>query len=367
MARRRGTRLAWVVLCAALVLGCGPPAAPARPAAPLGQSAPPPTSAPAAPTALPTPTALERVTIGVNNAVSDAPLFLAEDRGYFREVGLEIVLEVFQGGAAMIAPLSTGQIDVGGGILSTGLYNAVARGLALRVAADRSRDNGTGALIVRKDLYDGGRVRSPADFKGLRFQVTSECTSNEVTLTRYLARYGITLQDVDLTLMPFADTPAALANGSIDIATPPEPFPARIEEAGVGVVLYRIGTDIQPYRQLAVLFYAPTFAEDRDRATRFMIAYLRGVRDYHDAFHGSKAGRDAAVRLLVEKTTVKQPEVFDRMVMPVIDPNGEVNVHSMIEDQDYYLAKGCQQQPIDVARMVDSSFAEAAVARLGRY
>jgi NitT/TauT family transport system substrate-binding protein len=372
MTRQRDGFAASAVLTLMLVLGCAPAAAPAAPpASPVARPAdsnavaPPAASATSAAPAAQAP--LQRVTIGVNNALSDAPLFIAEDRGYFRDAGLDIGMEVFQGGAAMVAPLSAGQLDVGAGVLSTGLYNAIARGVPVRAVADRSRENGTGAVLARKDLYDSGRVRSPSDFKGLRFQMTSECTANEVTITRYLARYGVGLQDMEVLLIPFTDTPAALANGSIDVSTSPEPFPTRIEEAGSAVILHRVGADTQPYRQLAVLMYAPTFAEERDRATRFMVAYLRGVRDYHEAFFGSKAGRDETVRLLVEKTTIKQPELYDQMVLPSIDPNGVVNLQSMMDDQDYYLAKGCQPQPIDMARTVDMSFAEAAVARIGRY
>jgi NitT/TauT family transport system substrate-binding protein len=361
----------WYVLILGVVLSvvgpsCAPPAGTTSPAAlatvPAAQPAT--TSAGAAPTA---PAALQHVTIGVNNAVTDAPLFLADDRGYFWDVGLEIGLEEFQGGAAMIAPLSAGQIDVGGGVLSTGLYNAIARGVPLRAVADRARENGTAALVMRKALADNGRVHGPADIRGLRLALPADCIETEVTLMRYLDRYGITQQDMEMSLLPFADMPAAIANGSIDLGTPPEPFATRIEQSGSGVILHRLGSEIEPYRQLAVIFYAPGFAEERDRATRFMVAYLRGVRDYHDAFFGSHARRDAVIRLMVEKTTVKQPDLYDHMAMPLIDPNGEINVQSMMEDQDYYLAKGCQSQPIDVARSVDSSFAEAAVARLGRH
>ena len=55
-------------------------------------------------------------------------------------------------------------------MLSTGLYNAIGRGVPLRAVADRSRDNGVAAIIVRGDLVDSGRVRGPADFKGLRLR-----------------------------------------------------------------------------------------------------------------------------------------------------------------------------------------------------
>ena len=115
-----------------------------------------------------------------------------------------------------------------------------------------------------------------------------------------------------------------------------------------------------------MIFYSPTFAADRDRATRFMIAYLRGVRDYHDAFFGTRAGRAEAVRSTRgEDDDRSSPRSYDLMAMPSLDPNGAINVQSMIEDQDYYLAKGCEQQPIDVVGTVDTSFVEAALARIG--
>src|SRR5262245_29115225 len=96
-------------MLAAIGLSCAAPAGPsgramqatvppAAPPATTSANAPPPAAlASAAPTA---PAALQRVTIGVNNTASDAPLFLADDRGYFRDVGLEIGLEELQGGAA---------------------------------------------------------------------------------------------------------------------------------------------------------------------------------------------------------------------------------------------------------------------------
>jgi hypothetical protein len=36
------------------------------------------------------------------------------------------------------------------------------------------------------------------------------------------------------------------------------------------------------------------------------------VRDYHDAFFGSHAQRDDVIRLMIEKTTIKQPELGEQ-------------------------------------------------------
>ena len=55
-----------------------------------------------------------------------------------------------------------------------------------------------------------------------------------------------------------------------------------------------------------------------------------------------------------------------QIVLPRVDPNGDLNRQSMAEDQEYYLAKGCQPRRIDLDRAIDTSFLDAALARLGR-
>ena len=84
--------------------------------------------------------------------------------GFFSDEGLEISILGFNSAAQMIAPLGTGELDVGGGTVSAGLYNAVARGINLKIVADQASMKpgyGYSSLMVRRDLVDGGR--SPLD------------------------------------------------------------------------------------------------------------------------------------------------------------------------------------------------------------
>src|ERR687885_649031 len=67
--------------------------------------------------------------------------------------------------ADTVAPLAAGQLDVGGGAPSAGLGNALARGLNLKIVADKGSTPpgfGYAGVVIRKDLWDSG-VRSPAD------------------------------------------------------------------------------------------------------------------------------------------------------------------------------------------------------------
>jgi NitT/TauT family transport system substrate-binding protein len=82
--------------------------------------------------------ALDKVNIGVANSSTDIGLFAAQKRGYFAQEGIEANFIAFDSAARMIAPFASGDLDVGGGGPSAGLYNAIARGIDIRIVAPAS-------------------------------------------------------------------------------------------------------------------------------------------------------------------------------------------------------------------------------------
>ena len=83
-------------------------------------------------TALPDIGALQVAFVPV---IGNAALFVANDLGYFAEQGLTVELQSVRNVDEMLAPLSTGKLDVIGALASTGFYNAMAQGLDFRLVA----------------------------------------------------------------------------------------------------------------------------------------------------------------------------------------------------------------------------------------
>src|SRR5215831_128012 len=81
---------------------------------------------------------LEQVKVGTTNVASDVAIFIAEQKGYFRDEGIAVTTASFASAAKMIAPLGTGELDAGGGTVAAGLYNAVERGINIKVVADKA-------------------------------------------------------------------------------------------------------------------------------------------------------------------------------------------------------------------------------------
>src|SRR5579884_2095520 len=253
-------------LLAVLALGLAA-CSPASPA-PAGSGAPPPTAAarpataptvapaaarPAAPasTAQPASAAARQplsprvaVRYGELGQASDAGFYVALDRGYFAEEGLDVEAIPIGSGGRMIPSLGAGQIDVGGGGISTALINAVARDVPLRLVADKGSLRpgfGYSGLVVRKELVDRGEVQGPADLKGRRIAVNTPTGMDVYGLDAALERGGLKLDDVALEQIGYPDMIAALANGAVDGATPLEPTVTAIVQQGIGVEL--IGFD----------------------------------------------------------------------------------------------------------------------------
>ncbi len=357
---------ALAILVVVLILGCG-----TRTGGQPGGASPGSGSTGATGSAAQAPMNQTTVNLGEVGSASDAGLYIAIEKGYFKEQGIEIERTRFNTAAEMVAPLGTGQLDVGAGAPSAGLMNAIARDIPLRIVADKGNVKpgwGFQGIMVRKDLWDSGSVKGPADLKGRTVALNARDITPEVLFDAYMRTAGLTIADTDVVTLSFPDMAAGFANRAVDAAFPIEPFVTQIAEAGTAVVAAR-ADEVLPGQQVAVILYGPKFVEEKpDVGRRFMVAYLKGLRDYNDAFAKQDAAKKAeVVQILIKNTPVKDAALYDRMVMPGLDPNGRVNVDSLEASQSWWLAKGSQTVRADLSRVVDNQYVDWAIQQLGPY
>jgi NitT/TauT family transport system substrate-binding protein len=313
-------------------------------------------------------TVLTKLHVGLVVSVSDAGFFIANEKGYFRDQGIEIEIERFESAARMVPFLGTGQLDIGGGAPGAGLFNAIARDIPVKIVADKGHiapGHGFEAIIVRKDTADKARIKSAADFRGMKIALSARDIVPEVDLDTFLRTGGLTINDVNVVTMAFGDMGVALGNGSIDAAQAIEPFVTQIVEKGLGVILKR-NDEVVQYQQVAVVLYSPKFASyNPGLARKFMLGYLRGVRDYNDAFvKKDPVAKKEVVQILIRNTPVKDPTLYDKMVMPGLDPKGRVMLDSLVGQQNWYLNKGTQKTRVDLGKAVDTQYVDWAVKQL---
>jgi NitT/TauT family transport system substrate-binding protein len=313
------------------------------------------------------------ITVGVTGTLSDAPIYIADRKGFFGAEGLDVKVTSFRSAADMVAPLGTGQIEAGAGSASAGLYNAVTRGIRIRIVADKaSSPPGYGAtkILVRRDHVDSGRYRTPADIKGMRFAMNAPGVSNTATLNTLLKSAGLNYADVETIDMPLPDHVAALRNKAVDGAASVEPA-AAIAVRGGDAVTIKSDDEILPNHQIAVLLYGEDFARRRtDDANRFMRAYLRAIRFYNGALHGGRLdgpNAEEVIAILADSTPIKSRDIYKMMTPTGINPDGRVNTKSLASDLAFYASQGLIRGNVDLDAIIDSSFVERALLVLGPY
>jgi NitT/TauT family transport system substrate-binding protein len=312
------------------------------------------------------------VTVGATSSTSDAPIYIADKKGYFNDEGLAVTVSNFRSAADMVAPLGTGELDAGAGSASAGLYNAVLRGVRIKIVADKaSSPPGYGAtkILLRKDVVDSGRYKEPKDLKGMKFAMNAPGVSNTATLNALLKSAGLAYSDVDTVNLPFPDHVAALKNKAVDASASVEPGPAIAIKNGFAVLL-KSDDEIIPYHQIAVLLYSEKFSNNPDLAHRFMRAYLRAVRFYNGALKdGHMAGPNAGevISILSETTPIKDPAIYQSITPTGMDPDGRVNVQSLADDLHFYAEQGLIDRNFKLDQLVDQSFVESVAKELGPY
>ena len=138
------------------------------------------------------------VRVGVLGAFRDAGFFIADKKGLFCRAGHRRRFRAVQGIDGNDRPLGGRQLDVGAGAPTAGFDNGLARGMDIRIVADKGSMPplyGYVPLIVRKDLIDSGRFIGLKDLKGLRVGSLSPGGFAIATLERALAMSGRTIDD----------------------------------------------------------------------------------------------------------------------------------------------------------------------------
>jgi len=310
------------------------------------------------------------VKLGMVGRPDSAPFQIAMKRGYFEREGIVIEPAMASSGQEFAAALATNRIDVASGVPNAALFNALNRGIDIRIVGDEahidtSPTDRNVAIMARAALMDEGAVKGPADLKG-RTIAPGPFPGQypDLLFHKLLALGHLTESDVKVTHLAFPDAMAAMAGNTVDAAFMIEPLVRQAEDKHIAKVLMPAGA-IDPGAETSILQYSPAFAERKDEATRFMVAYLDGVRTYHDAIFSGK-DRDATIALLIQTTPLKDATIWKEDMFRHTDLNGRVDVADLKRQAEFYKEQGTLAGPIpDIDRYVDPSFAEAAVKQIG--
>lgn len=292
--------------------------------------------------------------------ITFAPYYIGIEEGYFAEQGIEVELVDFAVAEEILPALSSGQVDVSGGLVSAGMFNAISRGADIKLTADKGNiEPGSCtnfSLIGRKSLIEAGALDSPSQLAGLTINAVPT-TWLEYYLWEVLREGDLTLDDITQENLASPAVAEAMNQEALDVAAFAEPFVTFLAADGHVPVL-DLPQDILPNATAAVMLYGPALLGDnRDAGTRFMAGYLKSVAQYAEG----KIERNIDI---VEAFTQLPRGVLETMCWPSLKVGGEINVDSIMDFQTYALERGYIDTIVPADQVYDESFIDAAQALL---
>ncbi len=309
----------------------------------------------------------EPVKLGVLRFTSHAGNFVAVERGYFAEEGLEVELEYFQAAGPMAVAIASGDIDFGVTAVSGALINLAEKGAIKVIGGALTEEPGISGqkILVSSAAFEAG-VTTPADLGGRSFAITQTGSSFHYMASQIAAAEGFPTDAMRLTpLQKVGAIIGALKSGQVDAWTIVPHIAVGLDASGGARIIGEVADYIPDYQVTTVFTSARNAAERRDLVERFLRSYSRGVADFNAALVDrteGETGAEAMTRLLHEYIYADRP--YEDAAPSIqagamrLQPNARLSVASVRDQLEWFQAEGLVSDAITLDMLVDQSFVE---------
>ena len=177
-----------------------------------------------------------KLAIGYVPSTLFAPVFVAAERGYFKDAGFDADLTPIVAGQDAMALTATGRLDLVAAALSAAFYNAVARDLDVRFVASTAYQPKHGhpsALMIREDLWQAGN-RTLQSLRGKKLGwIGGAGAVSAYYVARILRPAGLSLNDIESVNIANPDQAVALQRKAIDAVFTSSPFTEAFAREGL--------------------------------------------------------------------------------------------------------------------------------------
>jgi NitT/TauT family transport system substrate-binding protein len=300
--------------------------------------------------------------VGVLRLSSSAPVFIAQDRGYFRDAGLDVELKFFDAAQPIAVATASGDVDFGVTAFTAGLYNLAGKG-TLKVIGGMSRERASFPLIgyfASNNAYAAG-LKTPKDLAGKRVAVTQVGSSFHYSLGLLADKYGFKLSDVKvLPLQSLSNAAAALKGETVDAALLPVSTARKLMDDNGAKLLGWVG-DETPW-QLGAVFASPKALANKALVTKLLGALERADREYHDVILSAVKNGDAPIdentkpllEIIAKYTNLPVEQVVGNCAY--VDPDGRLDVSNVANQIEWLQAQGFVDKGFGVDAIVAKDF-----------
>lgn len=304
---------------------------------------------------------LAQIKVGYVPVMVFAPIFVAKDLGYYAEEGLDVQLEPFPGGADPVVLTASGELDAAFVGVGPAFWNGASQDLPMKIIAPGHAEGDPVAtpLMISKASCEDGSITSVADLKGKKVSVNAR-GATEYWLDAALSTGGLSIDDVQLEVLPFPDAVAALESGAVDAAMVGEPLATRAEQDGIAVRLAS-SFPVQDVQPTAIIGNEEWMNDNPEQAEAFVTGYMRA-----SLLLANGGLDDPAVQAIIESYTGVPADLVAASVHPVFSADGLIAFDGLTKLQSFFREREQLEYDTDLDpfTIADETFVMAAMAEL---
>ncbi len=306
-----------------------------------------------------------KLNVGALRFTSHAASFVAFERGYFSDEGLDVEFRFFEAAQPMAVAIASGDADYAVTAISGGLISLAEKGAAKVIGGALSEEAGIdGQKILASDAAFQAGLTAPSMLDGKSFAVTQPGSSFHYMGAKISGAEGATVRFTPLQKV--GAIIGALKSGQVDAWSIVPHIAKPLAASGAVHIIGNVADYLPGYQVTTVFTSAANAANERAKTEAFLRAFSRGADDFNAALVDKTAGDDAAedmVKLVHKYVYTDRP--YEKAKPSIvngamrINANAALNMASVTDQVNWFKSEGLIKDDITVETLVDPSYVEA--------
>jgi NitT/TauT family transport system substrate-binding protein len=301
------------------------------------------------------------IKVGALRFTSHSASFIAQERKYFADAGLNVEFEFFQAATPMAVAIASGDVDYAVTAVSGGLINLAEKGAIKVIGGALSEESGIdGQKYLASDAAFQAGVTSCAALDGKRYAVTQSGSS-----FHYMGSKMAQAEGIDLSFVPLQKVGAiigAMKSGQVDGWSIVPHLAKPLAGSGALHIIGNVADYLPDYQVTTVFTSAKNAADQRGQTESFLNAFSKGADDYAAAMIDGTADQAAMVDLIhkyvyADRERAKAaPSIINGPMR--INTGAALNIASIKDQLDWFKSEDLVNAGISIDQLVDQSYVD---------
>ena len=297
--------------------------------------------------------------IGHCTWVGYAPLYIAQEKGFFKNHNIEPEMVIIEDESQYAAAITANQIQALGNVVDREIIH-YANGAPIKFVLGMDQSYGGDGIIASSD------IKSAKDLEGKTVGLDKASTSYFFFLA-VLDKYGVDESKINIQEMTAGDAGAAFVAGKLDAAVAWEPWLTQASQRKGGHVL--VSSKDFPGYIVDVISIRQDFIDAHPEAVQGL------VEAWNEAIEWYKQNPDEGNKIMAKALSLSEEEVADMakgvqfmgkeenadFLNPALSKNTLYSLTGMASR--FWLDKGVIKKAVDPQKIIDPTFVEAASAQ----